>query len=199
MKPSPLKGQEIRDLHRVADEYIPDYSAQICLFQQSLAALKMIERSTTEILDYVDKMLDIGGDILLDPRKHDELLYDDDSFSRSRKYWWAINLLGAIKESIQQNYEVHQKLVTDQIEPIIKDKPAPEGQWTKKSPFLNRDEQEDLNPYEKDQLINFRKLYWEQPRGDVVLKSLDNLLLRIDVQQKRAEALRNGVCSLSEF
>lgn len=38
-----------------------------------------------------------------DPNAHDSLLFDDDSFSRSRKYFWAINYLAELDISISEN------------------------------------------------------------------------------------------------
>jgi hypothetical protein len=43
---------------------------------------------------------------MMDPRKHDELLFDDDSFSRSRLYFWAVDSLeifiAQIEDAINQ-------------------------------------------------------------------------------------------------
>jgi hypothetical protein len=42
-------------------------------------------------------------DALADPDIHDSLLFDDASFSRSRRYFWAINYLAELDESIAGN------------------------------------------------------------------------------------------------
>jgi hypothetical protein len=42
-------------------------------------------------------------DALADPELHDSLLFDDASFSRSRRYFWAINYLAELDESIAGN------------------------------------------------------------------------------------------------
>jgi hypothetical protein len=42
-------------------------------------------------------------DTLSDPDAHDSLLFDDDSFSRSRRYFWAINYLAELDSSITGN------------------------------------------------------------------------------------------------
>ena len=42
-------------------------------------------------------------DALADPEIHDSLLFDDASFSRSRRYFWAINYLAELDESIAGN------------------------------------------------------------------------------------------------
>jgi len=42
-------------------------------------------------------------DALADPEIHDSLLFDDASFSRSRRYFWAINYLTELDDSIAGN------------------------------------------------------------------------------------------------
>lgn len=42
-------------------------------------------------------------DTLADLEAHDSLLFDDDTFSRSRKYFWAINYLAELDISIAEN------------------------------------------------------------------------------------------------
>jgi len=42
-------------------------------------------------------------DALTDPEIHDSLLFDDASFSRSRRYFWAINYLAELDDSIAGN------------------------------------------------------------------------------------------------
>jgi hypothetical protein len=44
-------------------------------------------------------------DALADPDIHDSLLFDDASFSRSRRYFWAINYLAELDESIAGNIQ----------------------------------------------------------------------------------------------
>jgi hypothetical protein len=43
--------------------------------------------------------------LLLDPEGHDMLLFDDDSFSRSRKYFWVINFLAECESRIVENIQ----------------------------------------------------------------------------------------------
>lgn len=76
---------------------------------QSGAELHMIgqglERITArwaEFLSYFDYILD-GGDSLMKPAEHDNLLFDDGAFSRSRRYFWAIDCLSEFEQSITDN------------------------------------------------------------------------------------------------
>jgi hypothetical protein len=156
---------------------LPRFDTQICVFEQSVIALEIIGFSTADVVDFIDKILDIGGDILLDPRKHDQLLFDDDSFSRSRKYWWASNLLVPLRQNVENNCKVHQQLFDDLIVPII-------GIPTS---VASRDTSEWPNG-----------LAEVEERATVAYKSLEELLDRIDFQQKRVAALRDGVSICSK-
>jgi hypothetical protein len=151
---------------------LPRFDTQICIFEQSVIALEIIGFSTADVVDFIDKILDIGGDILLDPRKHDQLLFDDDSFSRSRKYWWVSNLLVPLQQNVENNCKVHQQLFDNLIVPIIGIPTSLASRDTSTWP-------NGLAEVEK--------------RATVAYKSLEKLLERIDFQQKRVAVLRDGV------
>jgi hypothetical protein len=151
----------------------PRFDAQVCILEHDVQVLEQIGVSTDDILDYIDKILDIRDDILLDPRKHDQLLFDDDSFSRSRKYWWASNLLVVLRQKIEDSRKLHQQLVDDLIVPII-------GIAT--DPKVSRDTSTWPNG-----------LAEVEDRAAKAYGRLGKLLDRIDVQQKRVDALRDGV------
>jgi hypothetical protein len=52
--------------------------------------------------DHLDDLLD-EGDALFNPTDHDKLLWDDEVFTRSRKYFWAIHCLTEFHLSISDN------------------------------------------------------------------------------------------------
>ena len=64
--------------------------------------LERISQRWAEFLSYFDYILD-GGDSLMKPAEHDNLLFDDGAFSRSRKYFWAIDCLSEFELSITDN------------------------------------------------------------------------------------------------
>lgn len=63
--------------------------------------LSVIER-WEEIAEYFDRIL-CEREALLDPDYHDSLLTDDEVFSRSKKYFWAIEFLKEVDKSISDN------------------------------------------------------------------------------------------------
>src|SRR4051812_17575773 len=55
-----------------------------------------------EIADYFDSLLTERNG-LLNPEYHDSLLTDDSGFTRSKKYFWAIEILKEAESSIDDN------------------------------------------------------------------------------------------------
>lgn len=73
--------------------------AEMNLIAQGLG--KISER-WTEFHSFFDFTLD-GSDSLMQPSEHDNLLFDDGAFSRSRRYFWAIDCLSEFDNSISDN------------------------------------------------------------------------------------------------
>lgn len=73
--------------------------AELNLISQGL---RRISERWAEFQSFFDYVLD-GGDSLMQPGEHDNLLFDDGSFSRSRRYFWAIDCLVEFDNSISDN------------------------------------------------------------------------------------------------
>lgn len=73
--------------------------AEMNLIAQGLG--KISER-WAEFHSFFDFILD-GSDSLMNPSDHDNLLFDDGAFSRSRRYFWAIDCLSEFDLSISDN------------------------------------------------------------------------------------------------
>jgi hypothetical protein len=65
-------------------------------------SIRMVLQRWEKILEYFTWLLG-HRDTLSEPDAHDSLLFDDDSFSRSRRYFWAINYLAELDISISRN------------------------------------------------------------------------------------------------
>lgn len=63
----------------------------------------MVIERWEKIAGYFAWLVGHHKEILSDPDAHDSLLFDDDSFSRSRRYFWAINYLAELDISISGN------------------------------------------------------------------------------------------------
>lgn len=57
------------------------------------------------LADHFDEFLD-DGKAFMNPKEHDKLLVDDETFSRSRKYFWTLNCLSQFDICIGDN--IHQ-------------------------------------------------------------------------------------------
>ncbi|KAL8951750.1 MAG: hypothetical protein Q9222_002300 [Ikaeria aurantiellina] len=73
--------------------------AELNLIQQGLAR---ISERWAEFQSFFDYILD-SGDSLMQPHEHDNLLFDDGAFSRSRRYFWAIDCLSEFENAITDN------------------------------------------------------------------------------------------------
>ena len=80
--------------------------------------LEKISERWSEFQAYFDYMLDSGSS-LMHPSDHDNLLFDDGSFSRSRKYFWAIDCLTEFDVSITDNLRQWEQYRLARIDPIM--------------------------------------------------------------------------------
>ena len=67
---------------------------------------------------FFENILD-SGDSLMEPSLHDSLLFDDGSFSRSRKYFWAIDCLSEFELSLTDNIVQWQLYKNARVEPLL--------------------------------------------------------------------------------
>lgn len=96
----------------------------LCRLNQAGAELHLIaqglERITerwADFLSYFDYILD-GGDSLMKPAEHDNLLFDDGAFSRSRRYFWAIDCLSEFELTITDNIAQWESYKAARIQPL---------------------------------------------------------------------------------
>lgn len=73
-------------------------------------ALLHISSKWTQIHEYFDNLVSEKV-AYLDPDYHDTLLVDDEAFSRSKKYFWAISTLKVLDVSISDNITQIRKLL----------------------------------------------------------------------------------------
>ena len=56
---------------------------------------------------------------LLSPDKHDRLLFEDEGFSRSRKYFWVIDALTRFIEEIEEAQDAWERYCSHEVEPFL--------------------------------------------------------------------------------
>lgn len=116
-----------------------------------------------EIARFFDELLTEKKD-LLRPDYHDSLLTDDEDFSRSKKYFWAIEFLKEAGNSIFDNIRQTQQFLA-----FLKSHPP----VTKKA--------------ENEFHLRLKKHY-------LTLQKLESLQTRFRLKKEEAIALRDGVC-----
>lgn len=87
--------------------------------------LERISERWADFQVFFDFILD-SGDSLMQPYEHDNLLFDDGAFSRSRRYFWAINCLSEFELCITDNlvqWELYKKA---RIQPTLDAEILPE-------------------------------------------------------------------------
>lgn len=81
--------------------------------------LQRISDRWTDFQSFFEYILD-SGDSLMQPTQHDNLLFDDGSFSRSRRYFWAIDCLSEFEKNITDNLTQWELWKTARIEARLK-------------------------------------------------------------------------------
>jgi hypothetical protein len=93
---------------------ISTLGAKIDVLQATLIiadnAMMTIQSYWKTSLEYFEDLIS-ESDTFLDPERHDNLLSDDETFSRSKKYFWAITTLKELDLSISDNLLQMQKLL----------------------------------------------------------------------------------------
>ena len=88
---------ELISIHRIGR--LTKLGAEMNLISQGL---QRISARWADFQTFFDYILD-NGESLMRPTEHDNLLFDDGAFSRSRRYFWAIDCLTEFETSITGN------------------------------------------------------------------------------------------------
>ena len=83
-----------------------------------LQGLERISERWAEFQSFFDFILN-AGNALMEPLVHDNLLFDDGAFSRSRRYFWAIECLTEFDASITDNILQWELFKEARIEPLV--------------------------------------------------------------------------------
>ena len=113
----PLRSQTPQKVETLSHLFgrLHSLGAEMNLIAQGLA--KISER-WAEFQSFFDFSLD-GGDSLMQPSEHDNLLFDDGAFSRSRRYFWAIDCLSEFDISISDNIAQWESYKTARVQPLL--------------------------------------------------------------------------------
>ena len=113
----PLRSETPQKVETLTHSFgrLHSLGAEMNLIAQGLG--KISER-WADFQSFFDFSLD-GGDSLMQPSEHDNLLFDDGAFSRSRRYFWAIDCLSEFDLSISDNIAQWELYKTARIQPLL--------------------------------------------------------------------------------
>jgi hypothetical protein len=87
----------------------------IVMLQRAVEAFEVMIEDWSEILDYADWVLG-DQDLILFPDEHNQLLEDNDSGSRAKKYFWVINSLTTFRSMMDENNQVYLNFKSAEID-----------------------------------------------------------------------------------
>ena len=87
-------------------------------------SLRVAATEWQKMAAYFDTL--VGGDLLkspsstlLSPDKHDLLLFEDETFLRSRKYFWIVDAVTSFMEKISDAIDAWKRYRMDQVNPYL--------------------------------------------------------------------------------
>ena len=87
--------------------------------------LERVSSRWAEFQSFFEFILD-GGDSLMKPTEHDNLLFDDGAFSRSRRYFWAIDCLSEFDVVVSDNIVQWELYRAARIQPLLEGQGLPD-------------------------------------------------------------------------
>jgi hypothetical protein len=78
--------------------------------------LEKVIKQWAALDDYLDELL---AEEFMDPKEYVKLLFDDENFTRSQKYFWAIGCLGEFDTSISDNIKQWDLYFEARIKPLF--------------------------------------------------------------------------------
>lgn len=120
------------DLENILREAVTEESSmQIACLVLVSYALQIATKEWQKMALYFDTLLDsnstsLEDSTLLNPEKHDRLLFEDEGFSRSRKYFWVIDALTKFIEEIEEAEEAWERYRAHEVDPFLQDSNAEE-------------------------------------------------------------------------
>lgn len=138
-------------------------------------ALKEVEKQWRCLNEYVAELL---SEDFMHPKAYVKLLFDDNTLSQSRLYFWIIGCLNEFDVSIEDNIKQWKLFQEARVTPFLK-------------PLKNKSEEElgRLQTPEKE-LQDFQDL--DKEAGEV-RQSLEDLQSQFQTKLKKVQALRDGV------
>ena len=107
------------------DALFEESSMQIAMLILVGYALRIATDEWQNMVLYFDTLLsndllDHKESTLLSPERHDMLLFEDESFSRSRKYFWVIDAISTFIEKISETLDAWERYRINKVDPFLR-------------------------------------------------------------------------------
>jgi hypothetical protein len=141
-------------------------------------ALKEVAKRWTRLHDEIERLL---SEDFMDPKIYVRLIFDDESFTRSRLYFWVIGCLNEFLVSIEDNIKQWKLFREARVTLLLKHLPKSD------------DESQNTNStsgYPRSELERLRSL---DQSTEGIRENLESLRSRFTTQLETVKALRDGV------
>ncbi|KAH8819458.1 hypothetical protein F5884DRAFT_660991 [Xylogone sp. PMI_703] len=100
------------DIHDSTKHYVNGPEA---FMYTLLAEFKDAQKRYEEIYQRISKLITPGSDFMFDSKLRDKLLFEDSSFTYSRRYFWAYQALGIMNQGIKAMVDAYRTSFTDDV------------------------------------------------------------------------------------
>lgn len=122
-----------------------------------LAEFKDAQKRFEELYTKISKLVTPPADFMFNGRLRDKLLFEDDEFTYSRRYFWAYQTLGALKNGIKAIMDSYEDTFTDEVWegkhkslwPMIEEDSPRNNYWRKRMHSLRKDFEKEMKGLEK--------------------------------------------------
>jgi spermidine/putrescine-binding protein len=151
-----------------------------------LAEFKDAEKRFDDIYKKISKLVIPPADILFNGDLRDKLLFEDEEFTYSRRYFWGYQTLGIMKDSIKAIIDAYEDTFTDDVWegkhktlwPMIDEKSSRNAHWRHRMAKLKKE-------FEKT-IEDLYKLYEENDKRRKEIRTLrDQLFSGTSVLESR--------------
>lgn len=166
------EGQDTDHLRQWPLNIVHCYSGAAVELHTIIKALKTVETRWRELERYISSLL---VQDFMNPKDYCDLLFDDETFTRSRLYFWILGFIIEVQPCIEDNITQWNLYRQARIQSLLED---------------SRDSPKYKNTAAFDRSSVIRQYDKE---GKQIMQDLENLKRRFDAISESVRALRDGV------
>jgi hypothetical protein len=163
------------DIHDSTKHYVNGPEA---FLHTVLAEFQDAEKRFAQIYRRISKIVTPPSDFMFDGGLRDKLLFEDEEFTYSRRYFWAFQTLGLMRDGIKAILDAYEKTFTDDVW---------EGKHKTLWPMM--DEKSKRNEHYKKRMAHLKKDF------EKIIKDLHRLDDDNDERRKEIRTLRDQLFS----